>query len=161
MNEKERHLYYLRKSIEVSKQALASGNTPFGAILVDPSGAIVLEQGNVEVTTGSCAGHAETTLMVNASRTFSKQQLWQFTLYTSVEPCAMCAGAIYWGNVGTVVYGMSESRLSELTGDDERNLTLNLPCRDVFACGRKPIEVIGPFPEIDAETAAVHAGYWT
>ena len=161
MNDRERHIYYLRRCIEVSKQARLSGNTPFGAILVHPSGDILLEQGNIEVTESICTGHAETTLMVSASSLFSKSELWSFTIYTTAEPCAMCAGSIYWGNVGKVVYGISEERLAELTGDDEQNLTLNLPCREVFACGRKPIEVIGPFPEIETETIAVHEGYWS
>jgi tRNA(Arg) A34 adenosine deaminase TadA len=81
-------------------------------------------------------------------------------LYTSVEPCAMCAGAIYWGNVGRVVYGISEKKLAELTGDSEVNPTLDLPCTDVFARGNKSIKVIGPFPEVEAEVIAVHLGYW-
>ena len=67
MNDRERHIYYLRRCIEVSKQARLSGNTPFGAILVHPSGDILLEQGNIEVTESICTGHAETSLMVSAS----------------------------------------------------------------------------------------------
>lgn len=161
MSEREKHIGYLRRSIEVSKQARASGNTPFGAILVDAAGNILLEQGNIEVTTHNCAGHAETALMMEASKRYSKEQLWTFTMYASTEPCAMCAGAIYWGNVGAVAYALSEERLVELTGDDERNPTLRLPSRNVFACGRKPIEVIGPFPELEAEAADAHEGYWT
>ncbi|WP_258881237.1 nucleoside deaminase [Paenibacillus sp. sptzw28] len=160
-NDKDRHIHFLRKCIEVSRRARASGNTPFGAILVDMSGEILLEQGNIEVTESICTGHAETSLMVRASKLYPKHELWSCTLYTTAEPCAMCSGSIYWGNVGTVVYGISEERLAQLTGDDEQNLTLNLPCREVFACGRKPIEVIGPFPEIEAETVAVHEGYWS
>ncbi|NBD23423.1 nucleoside deaminase [Paenibacillus glycinis] len=160
MNERERHIGYLRRSIEVSRMARTAGNTPFGAILVDAEGTVVLEQGNIEVTARNCTGHAETALMVEASKRYSKEELWTYTMYTSTEPCAMCAGAIYWGNVGTVVYAMAEEKLVGLTGGDARNLTLQLPCRDVFAAGRKPIEVIGPFPELEAEAASAHAGYW-
>lgn len=161
MNDKERHLEYLRRCIEVSKQARASGNTPFGSILVDPAGHVLWEQGNVEMTEHNCTGHAERTLMENVSKRYSKEELWRCTMYTTAEPCAMCAGSIYWGNVGRVVYGIAEKRLAELTGDDARNLTLDLPCREVFASGRKPIVVIGPFPEIEDEVVAVHEGYWS
>lgn len=154
------HTFYLRKSIEVSQQARAAGNTPFGAILVDAAGNIVLEHGNIEITSSKCTGHAETTLMEVASTMFSKGFLWDCTLYTSVEPCAMCAGAIYWGNVGRVVYGISEKKLAELTGDSDVNPTLDLPCIDVFARGNKSITVIGPFPEVEAEVIEVHLGYW-
>jgi tRNA(Arg) A34 adenosine deaminase TadA len=154
------HAYYLRKSIEVSQKARSAGNTPFGAVLVDAAGNIVLEHGNIEITTSNCTGHAETSLMEVASSMFNKSFLWDCTLYTSVEPCAMCAGAIYWGNVGRVVYGISEKKLAELTGDSDINPTLDLPCTDVFARGNKPIKVIGPFPEVEAEVIAVHLGYW-
>jgi tRNA(Arg) A34 adenosine deaminase TadA len=159
--EREKHLYYLRRCVEVSRLARESGNTPFGSILVDNEGTILLEQGNVEITESNCTGHAETTLMVAASKQFSKEMLKSCTLYSTAEPCAMCSGSIYWGNVGRVVFGISELRLAELTGDDEQNLTLNLPCRIVFAAGRKKVIVIGPFPELEEEVLAVHEGYWS
>jgi len=161
MKDKERHLEFLRRCIEVSKQARESGNTPFGCLLVDSAGRILWEQGNIELTEHNCTGHAERTLMEHVSKRYSKEELWRCTMYTTAEPCAMCAGAVYWGNVGRVVYGISETRLAELTGDDSRNPTLDLPCRDVFASGRKPIVVIGPFPEIEDEVVAVHQGYWS
>lgn len=159
--EREKHIGYLLRCVEVSRRAREAGNTPFGSILVDADGTVLLEQGNVEITERVCTGHAETTLMAAASGKFSREKLWTCTIYTTAEPCAMCAGSIYWGHVGRVVYGIAEKRLAELTGDDERNPTLDLPCRTIFASGRKPIEVIGPFPEVEAAVVAVHEGYWS
>nr|WP_221401191.1 nucleoside deaminase [Paenibacillus phyllosphaerae] len=150
----------LKRCVELSIAARESGNTPFGALLAGPGGEILLEQGNIEITQSNCTGHAETTLMEAASAKYSKKELWACTLYTSAEPCAMCAGSIYWGNVGRVVYGISEKRLAELTGEDEQNPTLDLPCREVFARGNKPITVVGPFPEVEEEAVAAHEGYW-
>ncbi|TXK73757.1 nucleoside deaminase [Paenibacillus sp. N3.4] len=161
MSDHNDHIPYLKRSVELSILARQSGNTPFGALLVGPSGDILLEQGNIEITESNCTGHAETTLMEAASKLYSKKQLWACTLYTSAEPCAMCAGSIYWGNVGRVVYGISEKLLAELTGDDEQNPTLDLPCREVFARGNKAIEILGPFPEVEAAAVAAHAGYWS
>lgn len=154
------HLAHLRRAVEVSRRARAAGNTPFGAVLVDAQGAIVLEQGNVEVTQHLCTGHAETTLVARACQEYGREALWACTLYTTCEPCAMCAGAIYWANIGRVVYALSEERLLALTGDDPQNPTLSLPCREVFARGQKAIEVLGPFPELEAEVVAVHDGFW-
>jgi tRNA(Arg) A34 adenosine deaminase TadA len=154
------HLYYLRKAIEVSEKSREHGNTPFGAILVDADGNVLLKQENIEITESNCTGHAETTLMEQASKKYSKEFLWSCTLYTTAEPCVMCAGAIYWGNVGHVVYGISEKRLLELTGDNEQNPTFSLPCRQVFASGQKNILVEGPFTEIENEVVEVHRGYW-
>lgn len=151
---------YLRQAISVSKKSRDHGNTPFGAILVDSEGTVILEQENIEITQSNCTGHAETTLMEAASQRYSKSFLWNCALYTTAEPCAMCAGAIYWGNVGKVVYGISEERLLALTGDNEQNPTFNLPCREVFSKGQKKITVVGPFPELEDEIVAVHEGYW-
>ena len=66
------HLFYLRKAIEVSKKSREHGNTPFGAILVDGEGNILLEQENIEITEYNCSGHAETSLMIKASKKYSK-----------------------------------------------------------------------------------------
>ncbi|OUM96598.1 MAG: tRNA-specific adenosine deaminase [Thermobacillus sp. ZCTH02-B1] len=160
-DDRKRHIRLLLRCVEVSIRARASGNRPFGALLADAHGRVLLEQGNVEVTERMCTGHAEAVLAAEASRRYPKARLRECTLYSTAEPCAMCAGAIYWSGIGRVVYGISERRLAELTGGDERNPTLDLPCRTVFAAGRRPIEVLGPFPEVEAETVAVHAGYWS
>ncbi|NIK66632.1 nucleoside deaminase [Paenibacillus sp. BK720] len=157
---KQDHTYYLKYCIEVSRRSRENGNTPFGAILVNEEGEIVLEQENVEITERRCTGHAETALMEKASRQYEHHDLWSYTLYTTFEPCAMCSGSIYWGNVGKVVYAATEEALLKLTGDHEQNPTFNLPCRDIFAKGQKPIEVVGPFPELEEEVVAVHKGYW-
>lgn len=156
----EEDVAFLRRAIEVSRRSREHGNTPFGAILVDEHKNVVLEQENREVTEHICTGHAETSLMEAASRKFDHGYLWQCTIYTTGEPCAMCSGAIYWAGIGRVVYGMTERRLLQLTGSNEQNPTFDLPCRDVFARGQKDIKVEGPFPEVEEEAAEVHKGYW-
>ncbi len=154
------HEYYLKRCIEVSKASREHGNTPFGAILVDEDGNILLEQENVEISTHKSTGHAETQLAEKASTLYSKDFLWKCTLYTTAEPCAMCAGCIYWSNIGRVVYAMTEKDLLSLTGSDEQNPTFDLPCREVFAKGQKDIQVIGPFPKLAPLAAEVHKGFW-
>lgn len=153
-------LDYLRICIEVSKRSKLNGNTPFGAIIVDKEGNIIVEQENNELSEHKCTGHAETQAMEIASKKFDKNFLWQCTLYTTFEPCAMCSGAIYWGNVGKVVYGLSEEKLLFMTGDNEINPTFSLPCREIFQKGQKNIEVVGPFEELEDEILSVHEGYW-
>lgn len=70
----------------------------------------------------------------------------------------MCAGAIYWAGISKVVFALAESELAAMTGDDPENPTLALPCRQVFAAGQRPTEVLGPFDLPDART--VHEGFW-
>lgn len=160
MTQRKTHEEYLKRAMEVSRNARAHGNTPFGAILVDTDGNIVMEQENIEITEKIATGHAECTLTARASHEFDRDFLEKCTLYTIAEPCAMCAGTIYWAGIGTVVYVMSERRLLQLTGSNEQNPTFDLPCRDVFSKGQKDIKVLGPFPELEAEAAKIHEGYW-
>ena len=131
------YVFYLKRTIKLSELAVKHGNTPFGALLVDPDGNIILEQENIEITENDCTGHAETTLMRKATKLYDNDFLWNCTLYTSVEPCAMCSGAIYWGNVGKIIYGISEKDLLNLTGNHKQNPTLNIPCRNIFKLGQK------------------------
>ncbi|WKY46887.1 nucleoside deaminase [Eubacteriaceae bacterium ES3] len=155
-----KHVKYLEEAIEVSKKARESGNTPFGALLADKDGNILLRQGNVELTEHRCTGHAETALAEKASQLYSKEFLAECTLYTTVEPCAMCTGAIYWANIGAIVYGMEESDLLKMTGNNEVNPTFNMPCRTILAAGQKDIQVTGPFKELEESIAEVHRGFW-
>ncbi|PKL07992.1 MAG: nucleoside deaminase [Spirochaetae bacterium HGW-Spirochaetae-7] len=148
----------LSAAVERARRSRAEGNHPFGAVLADARGKEVLAAGNTVPAESDCTGHAETNLARAASRKFDRAFLSGCTLYTSAEPCAMCSGAIYWSGIGRVVYALSESRLRQITGDDPENPTLDLPCRDVFARGQRPIAVDGP---IDTPGAAeVHEGFW-
>ena len=146
----------LHRANGVAKRAMAMGGHPFGALLLAPDGETVLaEQGNIDTV-----NHAESTLARHAAANYPGAYLAQCTLVTTFEPCAMCAGSIYWAGIGRVVYGMTERRLLQLTGSNEQNPTFDLPCREVFARGQRNIEVIGPITEVEEEAAAVHAGYW-
>lgn len=156
----EEDVAFLERAIEVSHASREHGNTPFGAILVNENKEIVLESENVEITEHKCTGHAETHLMELASTKFDHDYLWQCTIYTTGEPCAMCTGAIYWANVGRVVYAMTERDIMSQTGDSEQNPTLDTPCREIFNSSQKQIEVVGPFPELVEEACEVHKGFW-
>lgn len=157
---RQQHVELLNRCIEISRQAREHGNTPFGALLADKEGTILLEQENIEITEKLCTGHAETTLAAKASQKYSKEFLWECLLYTTAEPCAMCTGAIYWGNIGTIVYAMTEKRLLELTGANEQNPTFDLPSKEIVSHGQKDIQIIGPFSEVEQVAALVHQGYW-
>jgi len=155
----EMDIAYLRRAIEVSRRSRERGNHPFGSILVDAKGDVVLEAENT-FSIDKGPGHAEANLAREAAKLLDWDDLERCTLYTSVEPCCMCAGAAYWTGIGAVVFGVTEARLGELTGDHPENLTLDLPCRTVFAAGRRSIEVRGPYAEIEDEVLAVHKDFW-
>jgi tRNA(Arg) A34 adenosine deaminase TadA len=149
---------WLREAFALAQAARAAGRHPFGALVV-LNGARVARCGNESGAAGAAAtDHAELLAARAASQLFNARELAAATLYTSAEPCAMCAGAIYWAGIGRVVYGLSETRLRALTGAHPDNPTLDLPCRQVFQSGQRTIEVLGPWLEDEAE--ALHHGFW-
>lgn len=157
----DREVELLKRVIEICYEAREKGNHPFGCLLADKDGNILMEQGNEENSlNGDCTAHAETLLMRKASQVYSKEEMRELTMYNCGDPCAMCAGAIYWSNLGRLVYIGRESELKKVTGDDLRNPTLDLPSRVVFSRGQKDIEVLGPFLELEEELMRVHEGYW-
>lgn len=151
-------LQHLRTALDTAHAAREHGNHPFGAILVNENNEVLLQAENTVVTDKDCTGHAETNLMRLASRHFPPEKLALCTLYTSTEPCAMCAAAIHWGNIRRVVYALSEVGLYEIIGPSPEHLLL--PCREVFARSQRNVEVLGPATELDSEARAVHAGFW-
>jgi len=150
-------LRFMRRAFELARSARARGDQPFGAVLVDASGTILVEAKNSIVTQRDCTAHAELNCMREASRTLDRDLLARCTLYASAEPCAMCAAAIFWGNVRRVVYGLSKEALYELVGDDTEEV-LYITCRDILGRGKKTVEVVGPL--LQDEAREVHAGFW-
>lgn len=148
---------HLRAANAIALRALADGRHPFGALLVGPDDeTVLLEQGNVD-----SINHAEAVLAREAAHRFDARTLWRCTLVSTVEPCAMCAGTLYWAHIGRLVYGLEESALLAMTGAHPENPTLALPCRELFARGQKAIEVIGPVAEVAPEIGALHRNFWS
>lgn len=152
-------LVYLKETIRISIEAREQGNHPFGALLVDPQGEIVIRSGNTYLEDKGI-GHAEMNVARKAALQYDASYLNNCTLVTSVEPCCMCAGGTYWAGIGTVVFGITEERLAKLTGDNPENLTMDLSCRSIFAAGQREIVVRGPFQEIEPSIVAAHEGFW-
>lgn len=149
----------LKTAIMVAWRAREHGNHPFGAVLVDEHNQVLLAAENTVVTGRDTTGHAETNLVRLATQKFTPEQLARCTLYASTEPCAMCAGAIFWSQIGKVVYALSEIDLYAIIGPSPEHLVL--PCREVFAHSKRPIEVRGPIPALEMEARAVHENFWT
>ena len=156
----EQDFALLRRTIALSEQSRARGRHPFAALVADEHGNVISEAGNNSMPPeGDPTQHAELVAAAKAARLRTPQQLARATLYTSAEPCCMCAGAVYWTGIGRVVYALSEHALLGLTGDHPENPTFSLPCREVFARGQRAVAVLGPL--LEDEAAAAHRGFWT
>jgi len=149
---------HLLAAIELARLAREHGNHPFGALLVDADGNVVLEAENTVNTARDATGHAETNLIRLASRLFRGEFLRGCTLYTSTEPCAMCASAIFWGEVRRVVFGLSQEEIRRISRDNPAHGQLDVSCREIFERGNHAVEVSGP--HLLDESRAVHDGFW-
>jgi len=152
-------LSWLRRSFDLAMQSRNAGKHPFAALVVSADGRVIVETSNDSRPPGNPTRHAERVAAARAATLLAPAELAGCTLYTNAEPCAMCAGAIYWCGIGRVVYGLSETGLLALTGNDPENPTLSLPCRTVFASGQRSIEVFGPLLEDEASVS--QQGFWT
>ena len=148
------HEAHMREVFSVARRARAHGNRPFGALLVAGNGAILVAAENSQLTDGQILAHAEMNLLHRAVREFGADVLAQATLYTSAEPCAMCAGAIFWSGIGRLVYGLSGNRLHELSGFTPQMLVAS--ARDVLSSAGRQVEIVGPL--FEAEAASLFEG---
>ena len=154
----DRDLTHLRRAIAVSRDARAHGNHPFGAVLVDEDGAVVAEAENTVLTENDPTGHAETNLVRLAGARLAPDALVSATLYSSCEPCAMCAGAIFWAGIGRVVFALSNDALIEMLDPATDGAALGLTTAAVISSGNRSIVVEGPV--LEDEAAGPHAGFW-
>ena len=143
------HEAHMREVFAIARRARAHGNRPFGALLVAGNGAVLAAAENTQLTDGQILAHAEMNLLHRAVAEFNPDVLSASTLYTSAEPCAMCAGAIFWSGVSRLVYGLSGDRLHELNGFTPHMLVAS--AREVLARAGRQVEIVGPVFEAEAE----------
>ena len=100
---------FMRLAINEARKALNEGEVPIGAVIV--AGTTIVGRGhNLVETLCDATAHAELQAITAAASTLGGKYLDTCTLYVTVEPCVMCAGAIAWSQVGRVVYGAADSK---------------------------------------------------
>jgi tRNA(Arg) A34 adenosine deaminase TadA len=105
---------FLRRAIELAAEARRSGNPPFGSLLVGPDGDVLAEAQNSTITDGNISFHPELKLAVWAAQSLDAETAARTTMYTSCEPCGMCAGALARSGLGRVVFALSGEQLDGL-----------------------------------------------
>jgi tRNA(Arg) A34 adenosine deaminase TadA len=105
---------FLRRAIELAARARATGDAPFGSLLVGPDGSVLAEDHNTVLTDADISAHPELKLAKWAARELDPGTAAATTMYTSCQPCAMCAGAIERSGLGRVVFALSNEQLGDL-----------------------------------------------
>jgi tRNA(adenine34) deaminase len=99
----------MNKAIQEAQHAFDKGEIPIGAVIV-LNGQIIARSHNLTETLNDVTAHAEMQAITAAANFFGAKYLNQCTLYVTLEPCPMCVGALYWSQIGIVVYGAQETR---------------------------------------------------
>jgi tRNA(Arg) A34 adenosine deaminase TadA len=136
----ERHL---RRAIELAAAARAAGDMPFGSLLVGPDGDVLAEDRNTVISERDITGHPELKLARWAARELDADTARQTTMYTSCQPCPMCAGAIARSGLGRVVFALSGDQLQQLrppgaAGPDAAEVAYDGPA--LFDEARAPVD---------------------
>lgn len=142
---------YIRDAISLSRSAVDNGNTPFGSLLV-LDGEVIRESENTTLTDDDISAHPEFKLARWAARELDADERARTTMYTSTEPCPMCASAIVYAGLGRVVFSVRGSTLAEHTDG-----VIQIPCAEVIDRGGGDTHVSGPV--LEAEGMAVHEDY--
>ena len=110
--------YFMKKAFSEALQAFDEGEIPVGAVIV-AGGKIIARAHNLTETLNDVTAHAEMQAFTAAANNIGGKYLNDCTLYVTVEPCVMCAGAAFWTQIGKIVYGASDDKRGyTLTGAD-------------------------------------------
>jgi tRNA(adenine34) deaminase len=134
------HQYWMQRSIELATNAGAAGEVPVGAIIINPDGEIIAEGENRRERDHDPTAHAEIVAIRSAGAALNTWHLDRCTLYVTLEPCPMCAGAIVAARLGLLVYGADDAKTGSV------RTVLNIP--DSAASNHK-LTVIGGILEAD------------
>ena len=105
----ENDLHWMRHAIELARQGQESGEVPVGAVIVKDD-QVIGEGWNQPISQHDPSAHAEMVALRQAGKTLNNYRLLDTTLYVTLEPCVMCAGAIIHARVGRVVYGANDPK---------------------------------------------------
>lgn len=143
---------WLARCVDLAAGALAAGDSPFGAVLVDRDGHLRAEAHNRDASSGDPTRHAELELCQWAAGQLSADERAGATIYTSGEPCPMCAAAQGWVGIGRLVFAMSAAQLAVLSSDLDAPAIAPLPATMV-APG---LTALGPDPSLSPILTALH-----
>jgi tRNA(adenine34) deaminase len=102
--------HYMRLALEQAKLAAQRGEVPVGAVLVDALGTVLASDGNRPIENHDPTAHAEMLVLRQAGRRLANYRLAGATLYVTIEPCVMCAGALVHARVSRLVYGADDPK---------------------------------------------------
>ena len=144
------HTFFLKQAFDQALKAQAEGQNPIGCIIVDENGEVIARAHNEVSKRNDRMAHAEMLAINKAVHTAGSENTRGWTLYTTIEPCIMCLGAIIMCHIGTVVWGAKDRHI------EAHKMLSAIP----YLRTRKLVTVANPNPEIERECETLHSEYW-
>ena len=127
---------FMKQALDLAKDAAKNGNEPFGALLVKDNKVVLTGENQIH-TENDPTYHAELGIIRDFCSSQKISDLFEYTLYTSCEPCCMCAGAMVWSNLGRMVFSLSHDELAEIAG-----FNIMIGSEEIFAKSPNRPEVV-------------------
>ena len=128
----EKDLHFMHLALQEARKAKDQGEVPVGAVIVDEAGIVIAKAGNRSIVDHDPAGHAEMVVLRAAGRRLENYRLLDTTLYVTIEPCVMCAGAMVHARIGRLVFGALDPKAGaivsqyRISGDGKLNHQLDV-----------------------------------
>lgn len=110
MTQEEKDEKFMRMALAEAREAMERDEVPIGAVIVSPRGMVIGRGHNLTEALADVSAHAEMQAITAAASTLGGKYLQDCTLYVTVEPCLMCAGAIGWAQISRIVYGAADEK---------------------------------------------------
>lgn len=110
MTPEEKDEKFMRMALAEAREAMERDEVPIGAVIVSPRGMVIGRGHNLTEALADVSAHAEMQAITAAASTLGGKYLQDCTLYVTVEPCLMCAGAIGWAQISRIVYGAADEK---------------------------------------------------
>jgi tRNA(adenine34) deaminase len=107
---RELDLHFMQLALQQARKAQEKGEVPVGAVIVDEAGTVLAKAGNRSIVDHDPAGHAEMIALRAAGKNVGNYRLLKSTLYVTIEPCVMCAGAMVHARISRLVFGASDPK---------------------------------------------------
>ena len=149
---------YLRRAIQLAAEAREAGDPPYGSLLVDALGVVLAEERNTVITSRDITAHPELKLARWTGREMNPAEATHITMFTSCEPCPMCANVIARAKIGRVVYALSSEQLQSLKSAGQRlpdSAIIDYHGPQLYEEARVPLE--GYYSDQEAEGEGCHA----
>ena len=114
----------MREALHEARVGLESGEPPFGCVIVDPSGEIVVRNHDRVIQHGDMSSHAETLAVREAIGSVETQNLTDYQLISTIEPCAMCFTTAWLNRISRIVFGATMEDVYDITQQKQREMTI-------------------------------------